>query len=209
MANYYIADLHLGHANVIRFDQRPFADIDAMYETIARNWNAAVREQDTVYILGDFIWGKESEWPAMLSAFSGNKVLIRGNHDPREMNSRTKAFFQDIQVYKEIMDGNRHVILSHYPIPFYKHDFSENYIMLYGHVHMTREYTILRELRKQIKMHQGEDGVPLGNFINVGCMMPWMNYTPRTLDEIVTGDALASDWNNSQPEQKPNDPTAS
>lgn len=26
MANYYIADLHFGHANVIRFDDRPFAD---------------------------------------------------------------------------------------------------------------------------------------------------------------------------------------
>ena len=23
------------------------------------------------------------------------------------------------------------------------------------------------------------------NMYNVGCMMPWMNYTPRTLDEII------------------------
>ncbi len=28
-----------------------------------------------------------------------------------------------------------------------------------------------------------------GNFINVGCMMPYMDYTPRTLDEIIEGDA--------------------
>ena len=26
--NYYIADLHLGHANAIRFDNQPFADVD-------------------------------------------------------------------------------------------------------------------------------------------------------------------------------------
>ena len=26
------------------------------------------------------------------------------------------------------------------------------------------------------------------NFINVGCMMPYMDYTPRTLDEIISGD---------------------
>ena len=28
--NYYIADLHLGHSNVIGFDNRPFADVDEM-----------------------------------------------------------------------------------------------------------------------------------------------------------------------------------
>ena len=45
-----------------------------------------------------------------------------------------------------------------------------------------------RNIRKQIKESWKEDGNPRGNFINVGCMMPWMNYTPRTLDEIIAGD---------------------
>lgn len=26
-----------------------------------------------------------------------------------------------------------------------------------------------------------------GQFINVGCMLPWMDYTPRTVDEIIAG----------------------
>ena len=60
--------------------------------------------------------------------------------------------------------------------------------MLYGHVHSTLEYQHLRNIRKQIKESWKEDGNPRGNFINVGCMMPWMNYTPRTLDEIIAGD---------------------
>ena len=25
------------------------------------------------------------------------------------------------------------------------------------------------------------------NIINVGCMMPYMDYTPRTLDELIKG----------------------
>ena len=32
--NYYIADTHFGHANILRFDQRPFADVYQMEETI-------------------------------------------------------------------------------------------------------------------------------------------------------------------------------
>ena len=28
--NYYIGDLHFGHANAIKFDARPFADIEEM-----------------------------------------------------------------------------------------------------------------------------------------------------------------------------------
>ena len=31
---YYTADLHLGHANVIRFDKRPFASVEEMDQTL-------------------------------------------------------------------------------------------------------------------------------------------------------------------------------
>ena len=58
--NYYISDLHIGHANVIRFDKRPFADLNEMHRAIIDNWNSRVKTDDTVYILGDFIWQKEN-----------------------------------------------------------------------------------------------------------------------------------------------------
>ncbi len=29
--NYHIVDMHFGHFNVIKFDQRPFSDIDSFY----------------------------------------------------------------------------------------------------------------------------------------------------------------------------------
>lgn len=76
VANYYIADLHRGHENVIRFDNRPFANLEEMHRTIIDNWNRTVLASDTVYILGDMIWGKEAEWLPWLSHFSGKKVLI-------------------------------------------------------------------------------------------------------------------------------------
>ena len=34
---YYIADMHFGHENVIRFDDRPFADTEQMDEVLIQN----------------------------------------------------------------------------------------------------------------------------------------------------------------------------
>ena len=185
MAIYYISDLHLGHENAIKFDNRPFANIKEMHDTILDNWNSRVTGNDTVYILGDMIWAKEHEWPFYLGPLAGNKVLIRGNHDPKEFSATTRKFFQDIKDYKEIKDEGRKVVLCHYPIPFFNFGFAKECYMLYGHVHTTVEYEYLKEMRKTVMAHSTGHGTPSGNFINVGCMMPWMNYTPRTLDEII------------------------
>lgn len=188
MANYYISDLHIGHANVLRFDNRPFADVSEMNSKIIENWNARVKTDDTVYILGDFIWAKESEWPFYVGPLAGNKVLIRGNHDPQHFSGTTKRMFQEITNLKEIKDNGRHVIMCHYPMPFFRCGFAPTAFMLYGHVHRTLEYEYLLKLRKDVKAAASGYGTPSGNFINVGCMMPYMDYTPRTLDEIIAGD---------------------
>ena len=45
---YYIADMHFGHTNVIRFDDRPFADTEQMDEVLIQNWNERVTADDTV-----------------------------------------------------------------------------------------------------------------------------------------------------------------
>ena len=189
--NYYISDLHIGHANIIAFDNRPFADITAMNNAIIENWNSRIKTDDTVYILGDFIWAKESDWPYFVKPLAGNKVLIRGNHDPREFSRAVRNMFCDITNLKEIKDNCRHVVICHYPIPFYRAGYyGSNSYMLYGHVHKTKEYEYLKDLRKNILSNSKGPGNPSGNFINVGCMMPYMNYTPRTLDEIIEGDKL-------------------
>ena len=55
---YYISDLHFGHSNIIRFDNRPFSNVQEMEETIVKNWNERVAKDDVVNILGDFCWVK-------------------------------------------------------------------------------------------------------------------------------------------------------
>ena len=65
--NYFTSDLHLGHRNIIRLCNRPFATIEEMDETLIRNWNAKVTNGDTVYILGDLLFRNEK--PAVTSSW--------------------------------------------------------------------------------------------------------------------------------------------
>ena len=188
--NYYIADCHFGHSAVLRFDHRPFGSVEEMEEVMVMNWNATVNPKDTVYILGDFCLGKADEWRRILRRLKGSKVLILGNHDLSQYPPELRKEFADIKDYKEIVDNGygsegRKVILSHYPMPFFKHANNHKYFMLHGHVHNTTENAILERWIAELRQRP-EDGASIGQVINVGCMMPWMQYTPRTLDEIIT-----------------------
>ena len=51
MTSYVISDTHFGHNNVIKFDNRPFADINEMNEAMVTNWNNTVKSTDTIYHL--------------------------------------------------------------------------------------------------------------------------------------------------------------
>ena len=54
--NYYIADLHLGHANIIRLSNRPYKDVDEMDNDLINRWNSVITDTDDVYIIGDLIF---------------------------------------------------------------------------------------------------------------------------------------------------------
>lgn len=184
MSNFYIADTHFGHANVLRFDGRPFESVAHMEEELVRRWNSVVKKQDTVYVLGDFCWSKEPEWLRILERLKGHIVLIRGNHDLKKMSAELKNQFADIKDYKEVHDNGRTVIMSHYPHLLYRAAYREDVYMLCGHVHTTRENELLEKWRSEMRTDH-KDGLNRGQIINVGCMMPYMDYTPRTLDELV------------------------
>lgn len=78
---WFTSDLHLGHSNIIRYCQRPFADASTMDRALIENWNATVGTTDEVFVLGDVALGKLSETLAMIGELSGRKILVTGNHD--------------------------------------------------------------------------------------------------------------------------------
>jgi calcineurin-like phosphoesterase family protein len=179
---YYIADLHIGHENVLRFDARPFADITEMNETLIRNWNERVTDADTVYVLGDAFWKNEAYSIQVMQQLHGHKHLIQGNHD--RVKGSLRLQWESIEPYREINDGNTLVVLSHYPIPFYRNQHNRA-VMLYGHVHNSREWQLLEQWKRQ----QWDLGIPC-RLINVGCMMDYMDYTPRTLEELLSSNPM-------------------
>jgi calcineurin-like phosphoesterase family protein len=183
---FYISDLHFGHINVLKFDNRPWDYIDDMEKDIISNWNNVVRNGDDVYVLGDFIWSaKDEDWIEILNQLNGNIHLIRGNHDKRNMSPQLKKKFASISDYKEIRDNERLVILSHYPILAYKHSYDPNVYMLHGHTHKTKEQKYIEKWVKELKENKVESYDNCGNIINVGCMMNYINFIPRTLDELI------------------------
>ena len=178
---FYIADWHYGHANCIGFDNRPFIDVNEMNTELVRRWNTVVHADDVIYILGDFFWCKSSDAQPVLDALNGQKFLIRGNHDRCNDSKFLKKFVKVVD-YLEVEDEDRHVVLSHYPIPCFKNHFYGWY-HLYGHVHSSFEWNMMEHTRYQMEALYEKQC----NMYNVGAMMPWVNYTPRTLDEIIEG----------------------
>ena len=195
--NFYISDLHLFHKNVTgegsNFDNRPFSTLEEMHNTLKENWNNIVSNADHVYILGDLAWKENEDVIQLVSTLRGNKHLIIGNHD-RVKDQRFKQLFVEVCNYKECKDiiGGKeyHIVMSHFPFAFWNHqhhyrrDGQEHEcwsVHLYGHVHNSIEEKYYQEFIQKLN---GEYNIKCISR-NVGCMLNYMNYTPRTLKEIL------------------------
>jgi len=165
MATWFTADLHLGHANIIQFCQRPFADLSEMHDRLVQEWTNRVGQGDDVYFLGDLIAGKVDDdgKRAVRKTFMslpGRKHLVWGNHDkPWIKNELPWASTQES--LDKTVDGQR-FYMHHYPMitfPGSRH----GAIQLFGHVHNNWKGT--------------------RNSVNVGCDV-W-DFRPVSAAEIV------------------------
>lgn len=198
MANLFIADIHAGCVNY--HDERTL-ETDKI---IKSKWNRKTTNGDTVYILGDIGkegGNKEIEYLCeFYSTLKGKKILIQGNHEKLK-DIRLRQLFTEIVPYKEIVDNSngksQKLILSHYPILMWNQQHKGS-IHLYGHVHMSDEWVIYNEALNELndyfacKTLKGKNDCPKAYAYNVGCMLPYMDYEPRTLDEIMKGSEMCN-----------------
>ena len=87
---YLFSDPHFDHTNIIRYCNRPFVSTTQMNQGLVGNWNSTVKENDTVYFLGDMAYGRNRHpidyW---LGKLGGEIFYIRGNHDSDEITRAT------------------------------------------------------------------------------------------------------------------------
>jgi calcineurin-like phosphoesterase family protein len=136
------ADTHFGHANIIKYENRPFREsengtTDLMDRELISRWNNAVGKNDRVFHLGDVgICGKE-KMTEIVSSLNGRKTLIMGNHD----KGKTAAWWRDVgfdEVSEYPIIIEEFIVLQHEP-PTYYND-ATPFFFVFGHVHGTELY---------------------------------------------------------------------
>ncbi len=179
---FFISDFHLWHKNVIGFDNRPFLDeagnpdVLAMHQTIIKNWNDTVGDNDIVFYLGDLVFGRKEWANSVIFALRGKIHYIIGNHDKYNDVVDYKRFesvndYVDLNIDGDPEHPNEHFVLMHYPIYSWNrmHHGSSH---IHGHSHGN--------------LHHGESADYYKNrrVIDVGCNV--INYTPISYKEIIS-----------------------
>ena len=132
---WFISDTHFNHANVIRYCNRPFKSVGEMNQTIINNWNSVVSDEDTVFFLGDFIFGKYEDFANFTKALKGHKHFIIGNHDGAVLkNDKALSYFEEVDKIMHIIDGKNHICLCHFPIAEWNGYYKGHY-HIYAHIH--------------------------------------------------------------------------
>jgi calcineurin-like phosphoesterase family protein len=166
MKTFFTSDLHFFHANVIQFCNRPFGSVEHMNKVLLNNWNNVVGDNDHVWFLGDFSFGKPGETIGILNHLRGHKHLVVGNHDRKGscdklFNRDWNQWFVDRNDYVRLKVDKQKFVLCHFPFSSWE----RGYINLHGHLHSAAGY--------KNKWRQYDVGVDANN------------YTPILLEDVV------------------------
>lgn len=128
---FVIADTHFGHKNIIGFEaeRRPFATIEERDAELVYRWNQTVGKNDTVWHLGDVLFGQAAF--GTLALLNGVKKLVMGNHDHYPTSQYLEHFNK---VYWSVK--LRDCILSH--VPVHPCQFGRFKANVHGHLHSNK-----------------------------------------------------------------------
>lgn len=171
---WFISDTHFGHRSIIEMCNRPFETVEEMNRELIARWNARVKGNDTVYIMGDMFFRCENA-EEILKTLKGNKHLLRGNHDGSWLTKfDASGYFESIMDLYSGSVGQRGMTLCHYPLLTYKRQ--AKHYMIHGHIHedTSSDYWPLLCKRERV-LNAGVD-------IN--------GYQPVTFDELVENNRI-------------------
>jgi calcineurin-like phosphoesterase family protein len=176
---FFTSDFHIGHHNVIKFDGRPFENVDEMHNTLIERWNSVVTDNDIVYYLGDLSFGRDELTKWFVSQLKGEIIFILGNHDKlkdiqkldrfsRIHEYGTEIFIKDDELpFAKRNSGYQQIILSHYPILSWNKGHHGSW-HLHGHCHQNLSKSFPDYYARKV--------------IDVGCN--GHNYTPLSYSDV-------------------------
>jgi calcineurin-like phosphoesterase family protein len=130
---WFTADFHLGHKNIIRYCNRPFATVDEMNLAILENISTRVKTNDTMYFLGDFCIGSQARVVEFRKQIRCKRIFaVAGNHD-KEARKLIQEFSW-LNDLAEISVNGQGIVLCHYAMRVWNHP-SHGVWHLYGHSH--------------------------------------------------------------------------
>jgi calcineurin-like phosphoesterase family protein len=141
MRTLFTADPHLGHANIIKYCNRPFTP-DEMDDMLIGRFNERVSDEDTVYILGDFTLGGPQLAARYFARLNGHIFVVPSlDHDQRwvrkAMVSKCGA---EVMVLPALVEIEHELLgratLCHYPMASWPRSHYGTW-HLHGHSHGT------------------------------------------------------------------------
>ena len=169
---YITADLHFCHNKEFLYGPRGFTNIEDHDETIVKNWNELINDEDEIYIIGDIMLNDINRAVKYFNMLKGKKHIIYGNHDTDKRLELYKSLDNVIEVVagKRLKYKKYSFWLSHYPslCDNYDDELTHNAVInLCGHSH-TKDAKI--DLNKGLIYH---------------CELDAHNMKPITLDYII------------------------
>lgn len=138
---WFISDTHFWHHNIIKYCNRPFADVAEMNTAMMTNWKSKVKQGDLTIHVGDVMFGGErniSQMNEWLAYIPGEVILIAGNHDFHDRKQKHLYNLNVSQVFRTIdftHDGMSFRI-QHYPMSQPELDeFVSGGYNIHGHIH--------------------------------------------------------------------------
>jgi len=166
---FFTADYHLFHENIIEYCNRPWKKVDEMHKQLIFRHNSVVNSHDIVWNLGDvtlddaqYVFRNSNA----IKKFNGTKHLVVGNHDEWKYTSYENIGFLTVHTAMWFEYGGFTFYMMHDPSKYTAIENNPKAIMLCGHIHKLFKHLL-----------------PEKRIINVGIDV-W-DYTPVNLKQIL------------------------
>lgn len=177
---FFTSDHHFGHKNILEYEKeyRPFSSLEEMHEVMIERWNNVVRNNDIVYHLGDFCFGRNNI--EIASRLNGKKRIILGNHDIYPVSDYMRYFDKVFGILYWKM-----CILTH--IPVHPNQLgSRTFLNVHGHLHSKKvlDSNYDDHCESCLSYYHNNENIPEDrNYMNVSCEQN--NLTPIHADCIL------------------------